>query len=112
MWPSLDGLNFCFCLFQFKNKVQEKQRQQTLKQQADAASELGVLQAAQAPVSQRLNQKKLPAGKRRQMELQQDDASLLEDYRHLKKLKAGRMTEVRFAQITVRVQHLGLHYHA
>lgn len=77
--------------------MQEKQRQRILKQQADAASKLEVIKGAQVPVSQRSSQKRVPAAKRRQMELQQDDASLIKDYRHLKKLKSGRMTEVRFA---------------
>ncbi len=38
--------------------------------------------------------KKAPAAKRRLLEKQEDEASLVEDYRQLKKLKNGHISEV------------------
>ena len=45
-------------------------------------------------------QKKLPAAKRRRLETQEDDAALVEDYRHLKKLKNGQITQVNVKMLT------------
>ena len=82
------------CL-QFRNKAQEKQRQLTLKQRGDTAViKRGREQAAPASCPQQPMQKKLPAAKRRRIETQEDDAALVEDYRHLKKLKNGQITQV------------------
>ena len=76
---------------QFKNKAREKQRQQTLKQRDASGVKPG---RAAAPVSgPQAAQKKLPAAKRRRIESQVDDAAVVEDYRQLKKLKHGRITQ-------------------
>lgn len=82
------------CL-QFRNKAREKQRQLTLKQRGDTpVGKCGREQAAPAGCPQQPMQKKLPAAKRRRIETQEDDAALVEDYRHLKKLKNGQITQV------------------
>lgn len=85
------------CL-QFRNKAREKQRQLTIKQRGDTSvSKVRRGQAAPASCPQQLMQKKLPAAKRRRIETQEDDAALVEDYRHLKKLKNGQITQVKCA---------------
>ena len=79
---------------QFKNKAREKQRQLTLKQREASGNKPGRAPAtAPAPCPQQPVQKKLPAAKRRRIETQVDDAAVVEDYRHLKKLKHGRITQ-------------------
>lgn len=79
---------------QFRNKAREKQRQLTLKQRDKTVSKPERVQAASASCPQLSVQKKLPAAKRRRKETQEDDATLVEDYRHLKKLKSGQITQV------------------
>ena len=88
---------------QFKDKARQKQRQQTLKQlsaqkpqQGSKAHKRG---DSRAPLAQQAVIKKLPAAKRRLLEMQQDEASLVEDYRQLKKLKNGHISEVRYEMI-------------
>ncbi|KAL3138555.1 hypothetical protein ABBQ32_006331 [Trebouxia sp. C0010 RCD-2024] len=75
-----------------KNKAREKQRQLTLKQRDASGSKPGRAAAA-AACPQQPAQKKLPAAKRRRLESQVDDAAVVEDYRQLKKLKHGRITQ-------------------
>lgn len=82
-----------FCL-QFRNKAREKQRQLTLKQRETSGSKPARMPAALVSGTQQPLQKKLPAAKRRRIETQEDDATLVEDYRHLKKLKNGQITQV------------------
>ena len=82
------------CCLQFKHKARQKQRQQSLNQLAEPGSNSGSGKAADNIVINQMVQKKLPAIKRRRLERQQDDASLLQDYRHFKKLKAGQISEV------------------
>ncbi|KAL3155393.1 hypothetical protein ABBQ38_010952 [Trebouxia sp. C0009 RCD-2024] len=79
----------------FKNKAREKQRQLTLKQRDASGSKPGRA-AAPASCPQQPAQKKLPAAKRRRIESQVDDAAVVEDYRQLKKLKHGRITQHEF----------------
>ena len=83
------------CLLQFKDRARQKQRQQTLKQQLSQERPKGKAQNRQksrTAVEQPI--KKAPAAKRRLLEKQEDDASLVEDYRQLKKLKNGRISQV------------------
>lgn len=83
---------------QLKNKAREKQRQLTLKQRDASGSKPGRAAAA-AACPQQPAQKKLPAAKRRRLESQVDDAAVVEDYRQLKKLKHGRITQA--SRVTV-----------
>lgn len=104
-------------MVQFKDKAREKQRQRALKQQQQQqAGQQGTGQgpcaaeakqeshAAAAAARQRAQaaaaaaaaaeEKRLPAAKRRMLELRQDHDELKDDYRLLKKLKKGRASEV------------------
>lgn len=87
----MDKLLFCV---QFRSKAREKQRQLTLKQRETSLTKPGRVPAAPVSGTQQPMQKKLPAAKRRRIETQEDDATLVEDYRHLKKLKNGQITQV------------------
>lgn len=84
---------------QFKDKARQKQRNQNLKQLA-LKTEAGGKPARKAVPkvqhAQLLQQatKKLPAAKRRLLENREDDADLSIEYRYLKKLKQGKITEV------------------
>ena len=80
-------------LLQFKDRARQKQRQQTLKHRASQDKQPGSkTHKSKSPLVQ--PGKKAPAAKRRLLEKQEDDASLVEDYRQLKKLKSGRISEV------------------
>ncbi len=84
------------CMLQFKDKARQKQRQQTLKlqmsQEKPSSAKAQNRNKFKAAVVQPV--KKAPAAKRRLLEKQEDDASLVEDYRQLKKLKNGRISQV------------------
>lgn len=84
---------------QYKDKARQKQRNHNLKQVALKAQggikpvtkhASGKAQQAQQAV------KKLPAAKRRLIENREDDADFTKEYRFLKKLKQGKITEVSF----------------
>ena len=83
---------------QYKDKARQKQRQNTLKQQlAKQQSQAGKIHKTSNSKAQHAQQapvKKLPAAKRRLLESHQDEASFADDYRQLKKLKNGRISEV------------------
>ncbi|KAK9831778.1 hypothetical protein WJX74_008946 [Apatococcus lobatus] len=93
----------------FKDKAREKQRQRALKQQQagrlasskepHSAEALQQSQQAAAAEKQQLQaaaaaeENRLPAAKRRMLELRQDHDELRDDYRLLKKVKKGRASE-------------------
>lgn len=99
---------------QFKDKAREKQRQRTLKQQRagqqgtdqgpfpaeakqealDAAAAERQRAHAAAAAAAAAEERRVPAAKRRMLELRQDHEELKDDYRLLKKLKKGRASEV------------------
>ncbi|DBA74767.1 TPA: hypothetical protein ACH3X2_009290 [Trebouxia sp. C0005] len=88
----------------FKDKARQKQRQQTLKlqmsQEKPSSAKAQNRNKSKTMVVQPV--KKAPAAKRRLLEKQEDDACLVEDYRQLKKLKNGRISQHQFNQ------HLGI----
>jgi ATP-dependent RNA helicase DDX55/SPB4 len=83
----------------YKDKTREKQRQQRLAQQAaDAPAKPGRAQqrkdaAAAAHAAPAAPPHRLPAQKRRQVQQRADDDDLDADWRMLKKLKAGKVSE-------------------
>ena len=83
-------------MLQFKDKARQKQRQQTLKLQMsqEKPSNAKVQNRNKSKTAMVQPVKKTPAAKRRLLEKQEDDASLVEDYRQLKKLKNGRISQV------------------
>lgn len=83
-------------MLQFKDKARQKQRQQTLKLQMsqEKPSNAKVQNRNESKTAVVQPVKKTPAAKRRLLEKQEDDASLVEDYRQLKKLKNGRISQV------------------
>lgn len=99
-------------MVQFKDKAREKQRQRAMKQQqqqeagqqgtgkgppaAEAMQETHVAATAerQRAHAAAAEERRLPAAKRRMLELRQDNDELTDDYRLLKKLKKGRASEV------------------
>lgn len=81
---------------QFKNKARQRQRNQHLKQLALKAQHRGTPLPNQVQKAQPAQQagKKLPAAKRRLQESREDSADFSREYRYLKKLKQGKITEV------------------
>lgn len=80
---------------QFKNKQREKQRQKKL---VERALQQKLAAATERPLRQRpeeTKERRLPAAKRRQIEARQDVEDFAAEYRMLKKVKKGRMSEVR-----------------
>lgn len=75
---------------QYKDKQREKQRRKQL-QKASAPVAPAAPTAKQPPKAE----KHLPAAKRRQLSQRQELADLSDDYRLLKKLKKGKISEVR-----------------
>lgn len=90
----------------YKDKARQKQRQNTLKlqlaKQQNPAGKVQKSSKSKARHAQQAPAKKLPAAKRRLLESHQDEASFADDYRQLKKLKNGRISEHQFNQ------HLGI----
>lgn len=89
---------------QYKDKARQKQRNQNLKQLA-LKSQAGVKPTSKhSPAKAQQAQqpsKKLPAAKRRLIETREDDADLTLEYRYLKKLRQGKITEVRSCTATL-----------
>ena len=83
----------------FSDKGREKQRQKTLKEQEEAAAAQRLLDEnkpklkKEKPVKE---EKRLTAFKRRKQESLEDIEEMEDDYRALKKLKKGKMTEEEF----------------
>ena len=94
------------CIAQFKDKAREKQRQRLLTQRAleraeEAAAQLqsGHAGAHAGPARGKKEEKpvqerRLPAAKRRALGATQDEEDFADDYRALKKVKKGRISEV------------------
>ena len=91
---------------QYKDKARQKQRNQNLKQLA-LKSQAGVKPVSKhSPAKAQQAQqpsKKLPAAKRRLIETREDDADLTLEYRYLKKLRQGKITEVCSCTATILV---------
>ncbi|KAK9918182.1 hypothetical protein WJX75_002016 [Coccomyxa subellipsoidea] len=80
----------------FKNKQREKQRQKKL---VERALQQKLAAATERPLRQRpeeTKERRLPAAKRRQIEARQDVEDFATEYRMLKKVKKGRMSEEDF----------------
>ena len=117
MMATLDGNTV---RIQFKDKAREKQRQRALKQQQQQQQQQARQQGAPpgptpshiqdkrravmaekrraeaaAAAAAAAEERRLPAAKRRMFEMRQDNDELRDDYRLLKKLKKGRVSEVR-----------------
>ena len=87
----------CFQHVQFKDRQREKQRQSTLRARAaasDAAEPSGRKKVSQKPQAPAVP-KKLTAVKRRLLEVRQDADDMSNDYALFRKLKRGKLTEVR-----------------
>jgi len=82
----------------FTDKAREKQRQKTLKEQEEAAEAQRLLeQDKPKPKKEKVKEeKRLTAFKRRKEESLADIEEMEDDYRALKKLKKGKMTEEEF----------------
>jgi ATP-dependent RNA helicase DDX55/SPB4 len=82
----------------FEDKAREKQRQRTLKEQEEAAEAQRLLDADKPkPKKEKVKEeKRQTAFKRRKEESRADIEEMEDDYRALKKLKKGKMTEEEF----------------
>ena len=83
---------------QYKDRTRQKQwvRKQQLRAAA-AAEQAGSPEAGRQakPRQEPVRERKLPSAKRRQLDAQQDVADFAAEYRMLKKLKKGKVSEVR-----------------
>jgi ATP-dependent RNA helicase DDX55/SPB4 len=83
----------------YKDKAREKQRQQRLAQEREKAAQEEEAQDQRKQQAERPGKEtqapahKLPAQKRRQAQQREDDDDLDDDWRMLKKLKAGKISE-------------------
>lgn len=82
----------------FVDRSREKQRQKTLKEQREAAEAQRLLEADKPkPKKEKLKEeKRQTAFKRRKEELRADIEEMEDDYRALRKVKKGKMTEEEF----------------
>ena len=82
----------------FMDRSREKQRQKTLKEQQEAAEAQRLLEADKPkPKKEKLKEeKRQTAFKRRKEELRADIEEMEDDYRALRKVKKGKMTEEEF----------------
>ncbi len=83
---------------QFLDKAREKQRQKSLKQAAGAAASQPAAPARQSSEAVKRAPEqgaRLPAAKRRLLDGRQDAAELADEYALLRKLKKGKLSEVR-----------------
>ena len=85
----------------YLDKTREKRR--LAKLEAARASDRGKAPERQQRPNQHHHQqqKKLPAAKRRKMEARQDDIDLDEDWRLLKKLRKGKITDEEYENLTM-----------
>ena len=82
-------------LSQFKDKARQKARVKKLaERQQQRQAELAQGVAGKKQVAPESAQKRLPAAKRRLLEHRQDESDFADEYRLLKKLKRGKLTEV------------------
>ncbi|CAL8464167.1 g3702 [Coccomyxa elongata] len=79
----------------FKNKQREKQRQKKLAERALQQKEAPERTERPRP-EEAQKERRLPAAKRRQLEARQDAEDFAAEYRMLKKVKKGRMSEEEF----------------
>ena len=85
---------------QFRENTREKQRQKALRQAAAAAPAQSAQPAGPKPGKgagkrPQLEEARLPAAKRRLLDGRQDAAELADEYALLRKLKKGKLSEVR-----------------
>ncbi len=89
------------CCAQFLDKAREKQRQKSLKQAAGAAASQPAAPARQPSKAAKRPpepEARLPAAKRRLLDGRQDAAELADEYALLRKLKKGKLSEVRLGR--------------
>lgn len=80
---------------QFKDKARQKGREKLLAEKAKRKAEEPAKEAAKRNPEPEKPEKRLTAVKRRLLEQRQDESELADDYRLLKRLRRGKMTNVR-----------------